>query len=240
PSGARRSLQCAVPGATPRYARLRDAADTLRIVERIDPAAVPLLLFGAGHVGQALVRVLSGLPLAITWIDSRPEQVSARLDGLPENVTLLLSDMPEDEVAFAPAGAYCLVMTHSHDQDDQICRALLRRGDFAWVGLIGSDSKAKSFAGRWERRGFPPEDIARITCPIGVHGIESKHPAAIAIAVAAQLQQVIEAGAAATIQTPVRIANTAAAAHRSVVAQETPLLVVAIGEAASLAAAGPH
>jgi xanthine dehydrogenase accessory factor len=103
-----------------------------------------------------------------------------------------LSDQPEDEVHYAPAGACFLVMTHSHDLDFAIGRAILDRGDFHWAGLIGSDSKAASFAGRWERQGCSREEISRITCPIGLPGIASKHPGAIAVSVAAQLQQVME------------------------------------------------
>lgn len=87
-------------------------------------------------------------------------------------------------------------MTHSHELDFEIVRALLARDDFAWAGVIGSATKAARFAHRLERRGFARERVARIACPIGVPGIEGKDPATIAVAVAAQLLQVIEARAA--------------------------------------------
>ena len=234
----RRSLQYALPQATPRFALSREGQRT-RIVERIDAEGVPLYLFGAGHVGTALVQVLGGLPLRITWIDSREEQFGARLDVLPENVSPLLSDEPEDEVDFAPAGACYLVLTHSHDLDHAICSAILRRGDFAWAGLIGSATKAASFAGRWERQGHAREDIARITCPIGLPGIASKHPGAIAIAVAAQLQQVIEAHALASREASLRPARTGArAAQRQ--EQEATLAHAAMQEAAARSDAHRH
>lgn len=195
PRTPRRSLQARVPGGEgARFAFSREG-ECLRLRERLDGGRIPLYLFGAGHVGTALVQVLAGLPVQVTWIDSREEQFGARLARLPENVMPLLSDQPEEEVDYAPGDAWYLVMTHSHDMDYAIGRALLDRGDFAWAGIIGSDSKAASFRGRWERQGYRTEDIARIACPIGLPGIAGKHPGVIAVSVAAQLQQLIEARA---------------------------------------------
>jgi len=182
----------------PPFALTREG-EALCITERLDDGAMPLYLFGAGHVGTALVQVLATMPLRVTWIDNREAQFGARLASLPDNVTPLLSDQPEDEVDYAPAGACFLVMTHSHDLDFAIARAILERGDFHWAGLIGSESKAASFAGRWERQGCSRDEINRITCPIGLPGIVSKHPGAIAVSVAAQLQQVIEQRQAAEV-----------------------------------------
>jgi xanthine dehydrogenase accessory factor len=152
------------------------------------PAATPLWLFGAGHVGRALVQMLGELAFAVTWIDRREGIFPARL---PANVIAL-----DAEVVQAPAGAFFLVMTHSHDLDYEIVRAVLRRGDFAWAGMIGSETKALRFRQRLARQGLPPERIARLVSPIGVAGIESKLPGAIALAAAAQLQQVFESRAA--------------------------------------------
>jgi xanthine/CO dehydrogenase XdhC/CoxF family maturation factor len=86
-----------------------------------------------------------------------------------------------------------LVMTHDHALDYTLCRAILNRGEFAWLGLIGSHSKGAKFRSRLAREGFAPETIARLVSPIGVGAVESKWPAAIAITVAAQLLQVFEA-----------------------------------------------
>jgi xanthine dehydrogenase accessory factor len=147
-----------------------------------------LALFGAGHVGKALVRILGTLPgWRIKWIDSRAEQFP---ETVPDSVEVCLTDEPADEVADLPPGAFALVMTHSHASDYEICERLLRRGDTAFCGLIGSGSKRGQFLKRLAHRGMPPEAVARLTCPIGVAGVGGKHPAEIAVAAAAQLLQV--------------------------------------------------
>ena len=107
----------------------------------------------------------------------------------------LHSPHPQDEIPDMPAGAWALVMTHSHDEDLAICKALLADGRFGWAGVIGSRSKTSRFRQKLGR-GFPPEAVARLTMPIGIGGISSKEPAAIAVAVAAQLLQLREAAAA--------------------------------------------
>jgi xanthine dehydrogenase accessory factor len=96
---------------------------------------------------------------------------------------------PTNTVTSAPAGARFLVMTHDHALDYALCRKILERKDFAWLGLIGSKSKAARFRSRLVREGIAPESIARLVCPIGVEGVTSKWPAAIAVAVTAQLLQ---------------------------------------------------
>ena len=108
------------------------------------------------------------------------------------NVTVMTSDVPPDEVARASPASYFLVLTHSHALDEDICAKVLARGDFAYLGLIGSATKRATFERRLNVRGIGAATFARITCPIGVAGIESKEPAAIAIAVAAELLQVRE------------------------------------------------
>lgn len=189
-----------IGGTAPRAVIERTADGRTTLLERIDPLGTPLWIFGAGHVGSALVKTLADLPLCITWVDSREEEFTARFPhGLPGHVTTLLSDSPPEEVRAAPAGAYFLVLTHSHDLDYDICRELLKKGDFAWAGLIGSETKAAKFVHRFERHGFSKEQIGRITCPIGVEGIDSKLPAAIAVAVVAQVLRVLEAGASLRI-----------------------------------------
>jgi xanthine dehydrogenase accessory factor len=96
-------------------------------------------------------------------------------------------DAVEDEVRHAPRGAHYLVLTHNHDLDLRITEAILRRGDFAYLGLIGSKTKRERFVHRFEQRGIAPDAIARLTCPIGIEGIDGKEPAVIAVAVVAQL-----------------------------------------------------
>jgi xanthine dehydrogenase accessory factor len=164
---------------------IRGEGDTL--VERIDTDHVPVWLFGAGHVGQALVRAMAELPFEITWIDERSEIFPATL---PENTTAIACDFPVEAVSEAPSGTLYLVLTHRHDLDFELCRAILARDDVRWAGVIGSATKAVSFRKRLARLGVPAERIARLVSPIGIDGIESKLPAAIAVAVAAQLLQV--------------------------------------------------
>ncbi|MGA2024904.1 MAG: xanthine dehydrogenase accessory protein XdhC [Steroidobacteraceae bacterium] len=163
---------------------LHTAAGQAHLMERLDQALPPLWLFGAGHVGQALARILVELPVHLTWIDSRAELLPAQHC---DSMQILHSADPVGSVAAAPALARFLVLTHSHPLDYALCRSVLQRGDFAWVGLIGSQSKAARFRARLAREGLSSELIARLVCPIGVAGIASKWPAAIAVGVAAQL-----------------------------------------------------
>jgi xanthine dehydrogenase accessory factor len=94
---------------------------------------------------------------------------------------------PVREIAAMPQGSFYLVMTHSHPLDYEICEAVLRRGDFAYLGLIGSRSKRRRFEQRVKQAGMAPELLERLTCPIGIPGVGGKHPAEIAVAVAAEL-----------------------------------------------------
>ena len=166
----------------------RNAAGELTFIERLDDEFPAVWLYGAGHVGQALARILAELPLRLTWIDSRAELFPETLGG---GVRILHDTDSVATVSEAPVGAYFIVMSHSHPLDFALCHALLERNDFAWLGLIGSASKAARFRSRLRRAGLGTDVIGKLVCPIGVDGIESKWPAAIAVAVAAQLMQQI-------------------------------------------------
>jgi xanthine dehydrogenase accessory factor len=158
-----------------------------------DPCLAPrahLVLFGAGHVGAAIVRMLGELPCTVTWVDEREDMFPA---SLPVNVTMEATDMPEAAVADAPAGASYLVMTHSHALDQRLCEAILAREDAGWFGLIGSHTKRVQFERRMAARGLPQDRVDNMVCPIGLPGITSKLPAAIAASVCAQLLMVWEA-----------------------------------------------
>ncbi len=148
-----------------------------------------LQLYGAGHVGRAIVQALAPLNVVIDWIDERDAEFPPDAE-LPPQVRKLCVDTIEAEVRHAPRGAYYLVLTHQHDLDLRIGEAILERGDFAFFGLIGSKTKRNRFMHRYEERGIPFETIARLTCPIGLPGIEGKEPEVIAAAVVAQLLQV--------------------------------------------------
>lgn len=155
-----------------------------------------LVIFGAGHVAQALVHVLLPLDWQITWVDSRADLFPKLTPG--QASVLCKTANP---VAFATkqilAGSFCLVMTHEHSLDLEVCAALLARADLAYVGLIGSRTKAMRFRRRLHDQGLAPEQVGKLVCPIGVSGIQSKQPTAIAIGVAAQLLQLREEGSRA-------------------------------------------
>ncbi|RFP78380.1 xanthine dehydrogenase accessory protein XdhC [Hydrogenophaga borbori] len=164
------------------------AADAPALRERLGTALRPVALFGGGHVGRALVRALAPLPFAITWIDSRDEVFP---DPLPEGVAAEHSDPVQAAVPALASGSLVLVMSFSHAEDLDIVAACLRRlrerDDLGFIGLIGSRTKWATFRHRLTERGFSEEELARVTCPIGLPGITGKAPAVIAAAVVAQL-----------------------------------------------------
>lgn len=175
----------------PAAVRLARSGSWTLLLERLGAPDTPLYLFGAGHVGRALVSVLSGLPFKVDWIDGR---TGVFPDTLPANVTVHVSPDPPELARRAPPSACFLVLTHSHALDYEICREILRRDRFSFAGLIGSHTKAARFAHRLARDGIAPERVGRLVCPIGIAGIAAKQPEAIAVAVAAQLLRLRELG----------------------------------------------
>ncbi len=151
-------------------------------------AHTPVLVFGAGHVGRALVLSLAPLPFSVRWLDERENAFPSHL---PSNATAIRLRDPEAEIAQAQPGSFILVMTHDHPLDMAIAAAALRRG-FPYVGLIGSATKRARFEKRFRELGFPEERIRSLVCPIGLSGIVNKDPAIIAASVTAQLLQVRE------------------------------------------------
>jgi xanthine dehydrogenase accessory factor len=172
-----------------------------------DPVLAPrahLMLFGAGHVGAAIVRALAELPCRVTWVDEREDLFPAEV---PANVTIEATDIPEALVEQAAPGTAFLVMTHSHALDLRLSNAILSRPISTqlsdWFGLIGSETKRRQFEHRLRERGIANERIEAMVCPIGLPGIEGKAPPVIAASVAAQLLTVWEAldhGAASHLQ----------------------------------------
>ncbi len=166
------------------------AADAPALKQRLLANGQPLALFGGGHVGRALVDVLSTLPYNVQWIDSRDEIFPAQL---PPNVVCEHSDPVHAAVADVPSGASVLIMSFSHAEDLDVVAACLKRqrlhGDLRFVGLIGSKTKWATFQHRLEAKGFTAQELSFITCPIGVSGIAGKEPEVIAVSVAAQLLQ---------------------------------------------------
>ncbi len=164
----------------------------------VDAPRFHLQLYGAGHVGRAIVRALAPLHCVVDWVDEREEEFPASFDGLggpwPAHIRKVCVDAVEGEVATAPPGAFYLVLTHLHDLDLRISEAILRRGDFGFFGLIGSKTKRNRFIHRFAQRGIDPAAIARMVCPIGIDGISGKEPEVIAVAVAAQLVRASDPG----------------------------------------------
>ena len=153
-----------------------------------DPAPLfHLQLYGAGHVGRAVARLLAGLRCRVQWVDERESEFPA--EALPPHIERVCVEPVEAEVRLAPAGAFYLVLTHSHALDLAITQAICARGDFAYFGLIGSATKRAKFTARLRERGVAEAVIERITCPIGVPGMPGKEPEVIAVAVVAQLLQ---------------------------------------------------
>ena len=180
--------QCCGGAVTLGFARLD--ADALAAWPATEPL-FHLQLYGAGHVGRAIVQAMAPLNVRIDWIDEREDEFArhaAPVHGAAE-IRSVCVDAVEAEVKLAPPGAFYLVLTHEHDLDLRITEAILQRSDFGFLGLIGSKTKRQRFIHRFEQRGIAPAVIERMTCPIGVPGIAGKQPEVIAIAVAAQLLQ---------------------------------------------------
>lgn len=179
PLTVRRVLARARNGAGPVETQLLDGW----LIEPVAPPARPLWIYGAGHVGRALVDVLAPLPdLAITWVDTGAERFP---DAIPPNVTRLIAANPALVCAHAPHDAQHLILTYSHALDLELCHQLLQR-PAAGIGLIGSASKWARFRARLGALGHGPAQIDRIQCPIGDPRL-GKHPQAIAVGVASAL-----------------------------------------------------
>lgn len=164
---------------------------TRNVQELFEPVVVSdlnIAVFGAGHVGSAVVSALAGLDCNIRWIDSRRKMFRK----VPTNVRAIEASDPALEVAAMPADSFYLVMTHSHAMDFDICDRILRRRDARYCGLIGSKSKRRRFEKRYRQQGMPQSVIDQLICPIGVDGISGKKPAEIAVAAAAEILEVRE------------------------------------------------
>ncbi len=187
--------QCCGGSVDVTFEKLDDAGFEA-IAERHSAAETRLpqvFIFGAGHVGRAIVQALAPLPLCLTCIDDRPDI----LDQVDDDVRRIPSSGDAANVLGLPSGALVLIMTHSHDLDYDLVHAALTRDDLGYVGLIGSATKRARFLQRLRVDGLTDEDLSRLVCPIGIDGIAGKEPAVIGASVAAQILQVSEAQAAA-------------------------------------------
>lgn len=164
-----------------------DSSDIGELNRRAQEAVAtmtPLLLFGAGHVGRALVLALAPLPFIVRWLDGRPDAYPAHV---PANVVCEQLVDVAATLGSAPDGAFALIMTHDHGLDLEIVHAALLRRTLGFVGLIGSATKRARFKTRLAGRGLGAEDIDRLVCPIGEARLESKAPAEIAAGIAVDL-----------------------------------------------------
>jgi xanthine dehydrogenase accessory factor len=166
------------------------AADTVEmggsgeVVEVFGVDRRQILLFGAGHVGKALILALAPHPFDVLWVDSRPDAFPSIS---PEQVRFLHTADPVSALRDAPGGSFVVVMTHSHALDLQIVESALTSARFGYVGLIGSATKRARFVKRLSEVGLSVAAVEALVCPIGIAGIRSKRPAAIAAAVTAEL-----------------------------------------------------
>ena len=149
---------------------------------------VNIMLFGAGHVGKALLPILAQLPCQVTWVDSREEQFPALVDGY-HNVRKVVAEEPELEVKTMPENSYYIVMTHNHQMDFDISQAILKRGDFSYLGLIASDTKWRRFQQRYKHRDIDALQVARMNCPIGLSQVGGKLPMEVAVSIAGEVIQ---------------------------------------------------
>jgi xanthine dehydrogenase accessory factor len=188
---ARTRLAARTPGAGLYPAPVPDGSTLL--VHIVAPDDFPVLVFGNGHVGRALVKVLATLPAQVQWIDGRERDFPA---AAPENCEIVIDDAPEALLAEAPRGACVVVLTHSHELDFTLVDAAIAREDWRYLGLIGSRAKRAQFERRLLARGRTPRQWSQVVCPIGATlGLRSKEPGAIAVGVAAELLAAREAAA---------------------------------------------
>ena len=146
--------------------------------------ALNIAVFGAGHVGRALVPILAQLPAKLHWIDSRES-----FAGLAacENVERLHSSEPAEEVRDLPPDTYYVILTHNHQQDYDILRAVLDRADAAYVGLIGSETKWRRFRMRLAHQGYAETRWQAVRCPVGLAQVPGKLPVEVAVSIAAEV-----------------------------------------------------
>ncbi len=154
------------------------------LVTRLDEKPTNLILFGAGHVGKALVNVLGNLPFQVQWIDSRKEIFP---DSVPDNATIRTLQNPVDAVSDIDSNTFCVVMTHSHAVDFEIVHQILANREFGWLGLIGSETKRRRFELRLMNKGIDAFVLKRLHCPVGLSSIRGKHPSVIALSTSAQI-----------------------------------------------------
>jgi len=159
------------------------------VLERPAQQRLPIYLYGAGHVAREVVRVFAGIDVSIVWVDTDESRFPSRV---PQHATRMIATAPHSAVAYAPNDAFHVVMTCSHPADLEVCHAVLNRGAFRYLGLIGSLTKRERFLRRLRQSGISDDALSRLVCPIGAGGPAGKAPGIIAIALASEILRLAE------------------------------------------------
>ena len=178
PLGVRGAVRDMLSGARPSAATQIDGW----FIEPANAKRDVMFLYGAGHVGRAVVNTFAGLPFDIYWIDTDAKRYP---DTVPASVHPLVSANPADAARHAPGDAWHVVMTFSHAIDFDVCHTVLARGDFAYLGVIASKTKRGRFIRRLNDAGVADAAIQRLQAPIGLPDLRGKEPAQIAVSLAA-------------------------------------------------------
>ena len=150
-----------------------------------------LALFGAGHVAKALIPIVAQLPLQIKWIDNRDDMFPEFPETMSSNVTPILSDDPVYELKALSDNSWIVVMTHNHQLDFDLVHKALLLPNIEFVGMIGSDTKARRFKTRLQHRDLSEQQISKLTSPVGDLSVPGKRPIEVAISISAQLVQML-------------------------------------------------
>ncbi len=159
------------------------------LFEVIASEHMKLDVYGAGHVAQALIPILAKLPVQVRWIDNREDVFP---EYIPSNVTKVVDEFPVEQAKQATANSAFLILTHNHQLDFELTEAILKRNDSLWLGVIGSDTKAKRFKHRLMHREFSESDIEKMICPVGVSSINGKLPMEVAVSISGQIIQLYQ------------------------------------------------
>lgn len=146
-------------------------------------------VYGAGHVAQALMNIIAQLPIKARWIDSRADVFP---EHIPQNVLKVIDEEPTKQAQVATANTASLILTHNHQLDFELVETILNKSDSLWLGVIGSETKAKRFKNRLVHRDFSSQQIEKMICPVGLENISGKRPMEVAVSISGQLMNLYQ------------------------------------------------
>ena len=152
-----------------------------------------MAVFGAGHVAQSLVPMLAQLPMQISWVDSRDNFFNGESSRVSQsslaltNVKAITNDDPTEELAKLPDNTWVIILTHNHQLDYELVETALKLPTLGFVGMIGSQTKAKNFMTKLEHRGFNALQMSKFISPIGDLSIPGKRPLEVSVSICAQI-----------------------------------------------------